>query len=57
MICIWPSRCDKIIYMYNVYNFTYIGSLSWNYISGKIPTDVSYISLKNIVKLHIQSNN
>ena len=33
--------------------FTYIGSLAWNYKSGKIPTDVSYICFKNIAKLHI----
>ena len=33
--------------------FTYIGLLAWNYISGKIPTDVSYICFKNIAKLHI----
>ena len=37
--------------------FTYIGSLAWNYISSKIPTDVSYICFKNIAKLHIQANN
>ena len=37
--------------------FTYMGSLAWNYISGKIPTNVSYIYLENIAKLHIQSNN
>ena len=37
--------------------FTYIGSLAWNYISSKIPTDVSYICFKNIAKLHLQSNN
>ena len=35
--------------------FTYIGSLAWNYISSKIPTDVSYICFKNIAKLHIQA--
>ena len=37
--------------------FTYFGSLAWNYISSKIPTDVSYICFKNIAKLHLQSNN
>ena len=37
--------------------FTYIGSLAWNYISSKIPTNVSYICFKNIAKLHIQANN
>ena len=37
--------------------FTYIGSLAWNYISSKIPIDVSYICFKNIAKLHIQANN
>ena len=31
--------------------FTFIGSLAWNYISSKIPTDVSYIRFKNIAKL------
>ena len=36
--------------------FTYIGSLAWNYISSKIPTDVSYICFKNFAKLHIQAN-
>ena len=36
--------------------FTYIGSLAWNYISSKIPTDVSYICFKNYAKLHIQAN-
>ena len=36
---------------------TYIGSLAWNYISGKISTDVSTICFKNIAKLHIQSYN
>ena len=36
--------------------FTYIGSLAWNYISSKIPTDVSYICFKNCAKLHIQAN-
>ena len=35
---------------------TYIGSLAWNYISSKIPTDVSYICFKNYAKLHIQAN-
>ena len=33
--------------------FTYIGSLAWNYISGKIPTDVSYICFKNIAELRL----
>ena len=33
--------------------FTYIGLLAWNYISSKIPTDVSYICFKNYAKLHI----
>ena len=37
--------------------FTYIGTLAWNYISSKIPTDVSYICFKNIAKLHVQTNN
>ena len=37
--------------------FTYIGSLAWNYIFSKIPTDVSYICFKNIAKLHVQANN
>ena len=32
--------------------FTYIGSLAWNYISSKIPTDVSYICFKSIAKLY-----
>ena len=36
--------------------FTYIGSLAWNYIFSKIPTDVSYICFKNYAKLHIQAN-
>ena len=36
--------------------FTYIGSLAWNYIYSKIPTDVSYICFKNFAKLHIQAN-
>ena len=36
--------------------FTYIGSLAWNYISSKIPTNVSYICFKNYAKLHIQAN-
>ena len=36
--------------------FTYIGSSAWNYISSKIPTDVSYICFKNFAKLHIQAN-
>ena len=36
--------------------FTYIGSLAWNYIPSKIPTDVSYICFKNYAKLHIQAN-
>ena len=39
--------------------FTYIGSLAWNYISSKIPTDVSYICsyiCLNFAKLHIQAN-
>ena len=40
-----------------IYTFTYFGSLAWNYISSKIPTDVSYICFKNIAKLHLQSNN
>ena len=35
---------------------TCIGSLSWNYISGKIPTDVLFICFKNIAELHTQSN-
>ena len=35
---------------------SYIGSLAWNYISSKIPTDVSYICFKNYAKLHIQAN-
>ena len=33
--------------------FTYFGSLAWNYISSKIPTDVTYICFKNIAKLHL----
>ena len=37
--------------------FTYIGSLAWNYISGKVPNDLSYICFKNMSKLHVQSNN
>ena len=37
--------------------FTYISSLAWNYISGKIPTDASYICFENIAKLHMKSNN
>ena len=36
--------------------FIYIGSLAWNYISGKITTDVSYICFKDIAKLHILLN-
>ena len=36
--------------------FTYTGSLAWNYISGKIPTDVSYICFKTSAKFHIQAN-
>ena len=36
--------------------FTYFGSLVWNYISGKIQTDVTYMCFKNIAKFHIQSN-
>ena len=36
--------------------FTYIGSLVWNYISSKIPTEVTYICFKNIAKSYIQAN-
>ena len=46
---------DKIEAIYQT--FTYIRSLALNYISGKIPTDVSYICFKNIAILHIQANN
>ena len=64
--------CTDPLYMYMMYittlnrngkseaiyqTFTYFGSLAWNYISSKIPTDVSYICFKNIAKLHLQSNN
>ena len=48
-----PNGKSEAIYQ----TFTYIGSLAWNYISSKIPTDVSYICFKNIAKLHIQANN
>ena len=48
-----PVGKSEVLYQ----TFTYIGSLAWNYISGKIPTDVSYICFKNIAKLHIPSNN
>ena len=37
--------------------FTYIVSLACNFLSGKIPTDVSYICFKNIAKLDKRSNN
>ena len=44
--CVTQSKTK--IFQLQILNFTYIGSLAWNYTSSKIPTDVSYICFKNI---------
>ena len=34
--------------IYQTFTLSYIGSLAWNYISSKIPTDVYYICFKTL---------
>ena len=36
--------------------FSYFGAHIWNHISNKVSTNVSYSSLKHLVKFYIQNN-
>ena len=36
--------------------FSYFGAHIWNYLSNNISTNVSYSSLKHLVKFYIQNN-
>ena len=48
------GKSEAIYQAYTVYLHWIIGL---DYLSSKLPTDVSYICFKSIAKLHIQANN